>query len=153
MTEPSFRFNESIQASAGTGSGVDGTFSRLKQLDAYDACSMDRPLLMKNGNSEHCLDHDTIPCSLQTIAHCSLVRSQYFHAEADNEAPHSLATASMTDSDGVVRAKCALTITVGISSSAAKSSASRSLVFALSFHPSISAGPQIEPPSSCLGKT
>src|SRR5580704_5913688 len=153
MVEPSLKLYESIQTSAATGSGTDGTFSPLKQLYAKESLSIDFPFLIKKGNSGDALDHDTLPCSLHTIAHCSLVRSQYFHADADNEAAQSAATASTTASDGVVCAKRAVTTAAGISSSAAKSSASRSLLFDLSDQPSISSCPQIEPSPSWPGRT
>ena len=87
------------------GLAFPGTFSPKKQLYAYVVRLSGRPLGRKNGNSEDFLVHATFPPSLQTIAHCSLVRSQYFHADADSDAPHSSAIVSITDKDGVLRAR------------------------------------------------
>src|ERR1700685_4461709 len=106
---------------------------------------------MKNGNSEERLDHDTFPPSLHTIEHCSLVKSQYFHADAAKEALQSLAMVSITSREGLLRASRARTTAVGINSSAAKSSASRSRLFAVRFHLSMSPVSQIDPYSSWPG--
>src|ERR1039457_6589642 len=108
---------------------------------------------MKKGNSADNFDHDTCPFSFHITAHGSVVKSQYRHAEADNDAPQSSAIDSITFSEGEVVNNLAATTAVGIKNSAAKSSACLSRSFALLSQPSMSLDLQIAPSWSCLGKT
>src|SRR5258708_38556491 len=100
---------------------------------------------MKKGNSDDAFDQTICSFSLQTTEHCSVVRSQYRHAEAESDAPQSLAMLSTTPREGVCEIRCGATTVVGIRSSAAKSSACLSLSLPPLAHPSISFPLQIEP--------